>query len=173
MACIIQDCYPDICPRPCIDVRNEPCISSCGDSTAVVYAPPVVVRFPGPTMATCPQDSFVGTVLPNLPVRSGGSSGYGGGAGGSIGSISYGGGYGGGAGSGYGGGYGGGAGGGYGGGAGGGAGGGYGGGAGGGYGGSYGGSYGSGGSRVYSRKSYSSISGGGSSGFNRGNCGPC
>ncbi|XP_039369372.1 scale keratin-like [Mauremys reevesii] len=165
-----QGCIPDICPRPCIDVRNEPCISSCGDSTAVVYAPPVVVRFPGPTMATCPQDSFVGTALPNLPFRAVGSPVAGGGFSGSIGSGgSYSGGFGGGYSGGYGGGnsvvYGGGAGGGY--------GGGYGGGAGGGYGGCYGGSYGSGGSRGYSRKSYRSISGGGYSGFNSGNCGPC
>ncbi|XP_065276522.1 scale keratin-like [Emys orbicularis] len=169
--CPPQDCYPDICPRPCIDIRNEPCISSCGDSTAVVFAPPVVVRFPGPTMATCPQDSFVGSSLPNLPIRPRGSSG---------GSISYGGGYGGGYRGGnsvvgYGGGFGGstGYGGVYGGGVGGGYGGGYGGGAGSGYGGCYGGSYGSGGSRGYSKKSYRSISGGGYSGFNRGNCGPC
>ncbi|XP_065276557.1 scale keratin-like [Emys orbicularis] len=164
--CPPQDCIPDICPRPYIDVRNEPCISSCGDSTAVVFAPPVVVRFPGPTMATCPQDSFVGSSLPNMPIRAGGSYGSGGGFSGSITSGgSYSGGFGGGYSGGYGGGnsvvYGGGA------------GGGYGGGAGGGYGAGYGGSYGCGGSRGYIRKSYRSISGGGYSGFNRGNCGPC
>ncbi|XP_053867290.1 scale keratin-like [Malaclemys terrapin pileata] len=168
--CPPQDCYPDICPRPCIDVRNEPCISSCGDSTAVVYAPPVVVRFPGPTMATCPQDSFVGTSLPNLPIRPGGSYGNSvvGSGGGFGGSTGYGGIYGGGVGSGYGGGYGAGVGGGYGCGYGGGVGGGYGGGAGAGYGGCYGGSYGSGGSRGYSKNSYRSISGGGSSGVKSG-----
>ncbi|XP_037739444.1 scale keratin [Chelonia mydas] len=164
--CPPQDGYYDICPRPCIDVRNEPCVTSCGDSSAVVYAPPVVVRFPGPTLATCPQDSFVGTALPNLPARPGVPYGSSGGFRGSIGSGgSYGGGYGGDYGGGYGGGnvvaYGGGA------------GGVYGGGAGRGYGGGYGGSYGYGGSCGYSRKSYRSISGGGYSGSGYGNCGPC
>nr|XP_048684705.1 scale keratin-like [Caretta caretta]XP_048684706.1 scale keratin-like [Caretta caretta] len=164
--CPPQDCYYDICPRPCIDVRNEPCVTSCGDSSAVVYAPPVVVRFPGPTLATCPQDSIVGTTLPNLPARPGVPYGSSGGFRGSIGSGgSYGGGYGGDYGGGYGGGnvvvYGSGA------------GGGYGGGAGRGYGGGYGGSYGYGGSCGYSRKSYRSISGGGYSGSGYGNCGPC
>ncbi|KAG6921155.1 keratin [Chelydra serpentina] len=86
-------CYPDICPDPYVDAWNEPCVTSCGDSSAVVYAPPVVVRFPGPILATCPQDSVVGSTLPNLPYGYGGP--YGGGA--------YGGGYG----AGYGGGYGG------------------------------------------------------------------
>ncbi|XP_038239313.1 scale keratin-like [Dermochelys coriacea] len=156
--CPPQDCYPDIVPRPCIDVRNEPCVTSCGDSSAVVYAPPVVVRFPGPTLATCPQDSIVGTTLPYLPARPGISYGSGGDFRGSIGSGgSYGGGYGGD----YGGGYGGGnivV---------------YGGGARGGYGGGYGGSYGYGGSCGYSRKSYRTISGGGYSGSSYGNCGPC
>ncbi|XP_037739439.1 scale keratin [Chelonia mydas] len=164
--CPPQDGYYDICPRPCIDVRNEPCVTSCGDSSAVVYAPPVVVRFPGPTLATCPQDSFVGTTLPNLPARPGVPYGSSGGFRGSIGSGgSYGGGYGGDYGGGYGGGnvvvYGSGA------------GGVYGGGAGRGYGGGYGGSYGYGGSCGYSRKSYRSIVGGGYSGSGYGNCGPC
>ncbi|XP_038239076.1 scale keratin-like [Dermochelys coriacea] len=165
--CPPEDCYYDICPRPCIDVRNEPCVTSCGDSSAVVYAPPVVVRFPGPTLATCPQDSIVGTTLPNLPARAGVPYSSGGGFRGSIGSgVTYGGGYGGGYNGGgywggngvvYGGGYNGG----------------YGSGAWGGYGGGYGGSYGSGGSCGYSRKSYRSISGGRYSGSGYGNCGPC
>ncbi|CAM4707246.1 unnamed protein product, partial [Caretta caretta] len=86
-------CCPDICPDPCAYVCNEPCITSCGDSSAVIFAPPVVVRFPGPTLATCPQDSFVGTTIPNLPYRSG--AGFGGGVGGGVG-VGDGGGYGGG-----------------------------------------------------------------------------
>ncbi|CAM4694864.1 unnamed protein product, partial [Eretmochelys imbricata] len=91
-------CYPDICPDPYVDAWNEPCVTSCGDSSAVVYAPPVVVRFPGPILATCPQDSVVGSTLPNLPYGYGGL--YGGGSfGGSVGS---GGAYGGGSGAGYG-----------------------------------------------------------------------
>ncbi|CAM4693520.1 unnamed protein product, partial [Lepidochelys olivacea] len=83
---------PDICPDPCAYVCNEPCITSCGDSSAVVFAPPVVVRFPGPTLATCPQDSFVGTTIPNLPYRPGGGFGDGVGVVGSVGG-GYGGGY--------------------------------------------------------------------------------
>ncbi|XP_037739434.1 scale keratin-like [Chelonia mydas] len=167
--CPPQDGYYDICPRPCIDVRNEPCVTSCGDSSAVVYAPPVVVRFPGPTLATYPQDSIVGTTLPNFPyISSGGfrgSIGSGGSYGGVYGGGYNGGGYGGGNGVVYGGGYNGGY--------GGGAGGVYGGGAGRGYGGGYGSSYGYGGSCGYSRKSYRSILGGGYSGSGYGNCGPC
>ncbi|XP_030398280.1 scale keratin-like [Gopherus evgoodei] len=100
-------CYPDICPDPYVNAWNEPCITSCGDSSAVVYAPPVVVRFPGPILATCPQDSVVGSTLPNLLNGYGGP--YGGGSfSGSVGSGgAYGGGYGGGYGAGYGSGYGG------------------------------------------------------------------
>ncbi|NXV80817.1 KRFJ protein, partial [Atlantisia rogersi] len=41
-----------------------PCVTSCGDSTAVVYAPPVVVNFPGPILSSCPQESYVGTSFP-------------------------------------------------------------------------------------------------------------
>ncbi|NXP56377.1 KRFB protein, partial [Heliornis fulica] len=53
------------CPRPytwgsCL----EPCLVSCGDSRAVVYAPPVVVTFPGPILSSCPQESIVGTSFP-------------------------------------------------------------------------------------------------------------
>ncbi|NXI59943.1 KRSC protein, partial [Chloroceryle aenea] len=38
-----------------------PCVESCADSTAVVYAPPVVITFPGPILSSCPQQSYVGT----------------------------------------------------------------------------------------------------------------
>ncbi|NXE57512.1 KRFJ protein, partial [Casuarius casuarius] len=55
---------PVICPEPCARAWNEPCVTSCGDSRAVVYAPPVVVTFPGPILSSCPQESYVGTVLP-------------------------------------------------------------------------------------------------------------
>uniref|UniRef100_A0A8C0QHJ1 Uncharacterized protein n=1 Tax=Chelonoidis abingdonii TaxID=106734 RepID=A0A8C0QHJ1_CHEAB len=71
------------CTNPYVDAWNEPCVTSCGDSSAVVYAPPVVVRFPGPILATCPQDSIVGSTLPTLPYGYGGP--YGGGSfGGSV-----------------------------------------------------------------------------------------
>ncbi|NXU81122.1 KRFA protein, partial [Oreotrochilus melanogaster] len=52
------------CPEPNVHACNEPCISSCPDSRAIVYAPPVVVTFPGPIISSCPQHSLVGTVLP-------------------------------------------------------------------------------------------------------------
>ncbi|KFV98044.1 Scale keratin, partial [Fulmarus glacialis] len=42
----------------------EPCVASCGDSRAVVYAPPVVLTFPGPILGSCPQESYVGTSFP-------------------------------------------------------------------------------------------------------------
>uniref|UniRef100_A0A8C3TGF0 Keratin n=1 Tax=Chelydra serpentina TaxID=8475 RepID=A0A8C3TGF0_CHESE len=61
-----SSCYPDICPDPCVVARNEPCITSCGGSTAVVYPPPVSVLFPGPTLSTYPQhtESVVGSSAP-------------------------------------------------------------------------------------------------------------
>ncbi|XP_062453584.1 beta-keratin-related protein-like [Rhea pennata] len=52
------------CPAPYTDAWNEPCVTSCGDSRAVVYPPPVVVTFPGPILSSCPQESFVGTSAP-------------------------------------------------------------------------------------------------------------
>uniref|UniRef100_A0A8C8SP99 Keratin n=1 Tax=Pelusios castaneus TaxID=367368 RepID=A0A8C8SP99_9SAUR len=76
---------PNICPDPYADAWNEPCVTSCGDSSAVVYPPPVLVRFPGPILATCPQDSIVGTTLPNVPYGYGSS--YGGGSSGGL--VSY------------------------------------------------------------------------------------
>ncbi|KFP75546.1 Beta-keratin-related protein, partial [Acanthisitta chloris] len=52
------------CPQPFVDAQNEPCVTSCEDSRAVVYPPPVVITFPGPILSTCPQESFVGTAVP-------------------------------------------------------------------------------------------------------------
>ncbi|NWI27432.1 KRFA protein, partial [Sula dactylatra] len=74
------------CPQPYVNCWNEPCISSCGDSRAIVYAPPVVVTFPGPIISSCPQESFVGTAMPEIEgmgssFGSGGSFGYGGSSG--------------------------------------------------------------------------------------------
>ncbi|NXL89830.1 KRSC protein, partial [Alectura lathami] len=63
------------CPQPYVNSYNEPCVSSCGDSRAIVYAPPVVVTFPGPIISSCPQESLVGTALPEI----GGGGSYGGG----------------------------------------------------------------------------------------------
>ncbi|NXL52949.1 KRFJ protein, partial [Podilymbus podiceps] len=84
------------CSYPYVDAWNQPCVTSCGDSRAVVYAPPVVVTFPGPILSSCPQESFVGTSFPTpiggFPMprgsfESGGSFGAGGsyGEGGSLG----------------------------------------------------------------------------------------
>ncbi|NWV12813.1 KRSC protein, partial [Ptilonorhynchus violaceus] len=53
------------CSQPCAYSRSlEPCVASCGDSRAVVFAPPVVLTFPGPTLSSCSQESVVGTSLP-------------------------------------------------------------------------------------------------------------
>ncbi|NXS50894.1 KRFA protein, partial [Balaeniceps rex] len=47
------------CPQPFANTWNQPCVTSCGDSRAVVYPPPVVITFPGPILSSCPQESFV------------------------------------------------------------------------------------------------------------------
>uniref|UniRef100_A0A8C3INB1 Keratin n=1 Tax=Chrysemys picta bellii TaxID=8478 RepID=A0A8C3INB1_CHRPI len=78
LSCRPSPCYPDICPDPCVVARNEPCITSCADSTAVVYPPPVSVLFPGPILSSSPQHSLVGSTLPALPYGARGS--FGGGA---------------------------------------------------------------------------------------------
>ncbi|NWI19225.1 KRFJ protein, partial [Crypturellus soui] len=52
------------CPQPLADAWNEPCVTSCGDSRAVIYPPPVVVTFPGPILSSCPQQSVVGSAAP-------------------------------------------------------------------------------------------------------------
>ncbi|NXH19062.1 KRFA protein, partial [Bucco capensis] len=62
------------CPQPWVNYWNEPCVSSCGDSRAIVYAPPVVVTFPGPIISTCPQECIVGSSMAEE-----GGMGYGGG----------------------------------------------------------------------------------------------
>uniref|UniRef100_A0A7M4FZP4 Keratin n=1 Tax=Crocodylus porosus TaxID=8502 RepID=A0A7M4FZP4_CROPO len=59
-------CCPSvICPKPCVDACNWPCpcITSCSDSRAVVYPPPVAITFPGPILSSCLQESYVGTSL--------------------------------------------------------------------------------------------------------------
>ncbi|NXT36592.1 KRFJ protein, partial [Pelecanoides urinatrix] len=72
------------CTQPCAYSRSlEPCVASCGESRAVVYAPPVVLTFPGPTLSSCSQESIVGTSFPQLygaltPYSSDESSGMGG-----------------------------------------------------------------------------------------------
>ncbi|NWY28618.1 KRFJ protein, partial [Pheucticus melanocephalus] len=70
------------CPQPYADAWSQPCVTSCGDSQAVVYPPPVVITFPGPILSSCPQESIVGTSFPSGAM---GSSGSGGAIGGSYG----------------------------------------------------------------------------------------
>ncbi|NXS49424.1 KRFB protein, partial [Balaeniceps rex] len=72
------------CSQPYVDCQNEPCVRTCGDSRAIVYAPPVVVTFPGPIMSSCPQYSIVGTAIPEIEGHMG-SGGGGMGSGGSCG----------------------------------------------------------------------------------------
>ncbi|NWQ81724.1 KRFA protein, partial [Columbina picui] len=61
------------CPTPYADACNELCVTSCGDSRAVVYPPPVTIVFPGPILSSCPQESFVGS---SAPLGLGSSFGY-------------------------------------------------------------------------------------------------
>ncbi|XP_031462170.1 feather keratin 4-like [Phasianus colchicus] len=62
------------CPQPYADACSQPCITSCGDSRAIVYPPPVVITFPGPILSSCPQESIVGT---SAPLELGSSFGHG------------------------------------------------------------------------------------------------
>ncbi|NXA57118.1 KRFJ protein, partial [Nothocercus julius] len=52
------------CPQPIANAWNQPCVTSCGDSRAVIYPPPVVMTFPGPILSSCPQESVVGSSAP-------------------------------------------------------------------------------------------------------------
>ncbi|NWI51827.1 KRSC protein, partial [Calyptomena viridis] len=53
------------CPEPCAYSRSlGSCVATCGDSRAVVYAPPVPITFPGPILNSCPQESIVGSSFP-------------------------------------------------------------------------------------------------------------
>ncbi|XP_051497185.1 feather keratin Cos1-1/Cos1-3/Cos2-1-like [Apus apus] len=74
--CNFSSCSPCevTCPQPYANAWNQPCVTSCGDSHAVVYPPPVAITFPGPILSTCPQESFVGT---SAPLEIGSSSAYG------------------------------------------------------------------------------------------------
>ncbi|NXU93291.1 KRFD protein, partial [Xiphorhynchus elegans] len=64
------------CPQPVANACNELCVTSCDDSKAVIYPPPVVLTFPGPILSSCPQESFVGSCSPPGFSRSFGSLGY-------------------------------------------------------------------------------------------------
>ncbi|NXW08657.1 KRFJ protein, partial [Fregetta grallaria] len=66
------------CPQPWANACNELCVTSCDDSRAVIYPPPVVLTFPGPILSSCPQESVVGSCGPLGIDRpgSGGCLGY-------------------------------------------------------------------------------------------------
>ncbi|XP_050186290.1 scale keratin-like [Myiozetetes cayanensis] len=68
------------CPQPVANACNELCVTSCEDSKAVIYPPPVVLTFPGPILSSCPQESVVGSCSPpgivGRSFGSGGSLGY-------------------------------------------------------------------------------------------------
>ncbi|KFQ24686.1 Feather keratin 4, partial [Merops nubicus] len=53
------------CPQPIANAWNQPCVTSCGDSRAVIYPPPVVMTFPGPILSSCPQESLVCSSAPS------------------------------------------------------------------------------------------------------------
>ncbi|NXG00527.1 KRFA protein, partial [Sakesphorus luctuosus] len=62
------------CPQPFANAWSQPCVTSCGDSRAVVYPPPVSIVFPGPILSSCPQESIVGS---SAPMGMGVSTGWG------------------------------------------------------------------------------------------------
>ncbi|NXN13043.1 KRFA protein, partial [Indicator maculatus] len=64
------------CPQPLTSSWNQPCVTSCGDSRAVLYPPPVVITFPGPILSSCPQESVVGSSAPAATGGCGGAYGY-------------------------------------------------------------------------------------------------
>ncbi|NXF12856.1 KRFJ protein, partial [Smithornis capensis] len=69
------------CPQPLASAWNQPCVTSCGDSRAVIQPPPVVITFPGPILSSCPQESIVGSSAPlglDRPLGLQGSLVYGG-----------------------------------------------------------------------------------------------
>ncbi|NWS34286.1 KRSC protein, partial [Polioptila caerulea] len=53
------------CPQPVASAWNQPCVTSCGDSQALIHPPPVLVTFPGPILSSCPQQSLVGSSAPS------------------------------------------------------------------------------------------------------------
>lgn len=63
------------CPQPLTNACSELCVTSCEDSKAIIYPPPVVLTFPGPILSSCPQESVVGSCSPPALGRSLGSGG--------------------------------------------------------------------------------------------------
>lgn len=74
---LISSCCWPLCdvmyPQPYADVWNEPCVTSCGDSRAVVYPTPVAITFLGPSSALAPQRAmwaphFQKKYIPAMPL---------------------------------------------------------------------------------------------------------
>ncbi|NXQ19811.1 KRFA protein, partial [Peucedramus taeniatus] len=63
------------CLQPVASAWSQPCVTSCGDSRAVIHPPPVVITFPGPILSSCPQESIVGSSFPAGMGNSFGSGG--------------------------------------------------------------------------------------------------
>ncbi|XP_010189701.1 PREDICTED: feather keratin 3-like [Mesitornis unicolor] len=53
------------CSQPYTNACNELCVTSCNDSRAVIYPPPVFLTMPGPVLSSCPQNSLVTCGVPN------------------------------------------------------------------------------------------------------------
>nr|XP_021138774.1 feather beta keratin [Columba livia] len=81
-------CLPSSCsPRPLATSCNQPCFRRCGDSTAVIQPPTVMVTLPGPILSSYPQNTTVGSTASaavgsylrccGVPVCSGGPRGLG------------------------------------------------------------------------------------------------
>ncbi|XP_027522040.1 beta-keratin-related protein-like [Corapipo altera] len=81
-------CLPSSCgPRPLATSCNQPCLRRCGDSTAVIQPPTVVITLPGPILSSYPQNTAVGSTASaavgsylrccGIPVCSGGGRGLG------------------------------------------------------------------------------------------------
>ncbi|NXB00724.1 KRFB protein, partial [Cnemophilus loriae] len=62
-------------PQPLASACSQPCVTSCGDSKAIIFPPPVVLTFPGPILSSCPQESAVGSCSHLALGRSFGSGG--------------------------------------------------------------------------------------------------
>ncbi|NXY22090.1 KRFJ protein, partial [Atrichornis clamosus] len=81
MSCCGELCAPSgspaevTWPQPLTSACHELCVTSCHDSKAVIYPPPVVLTFPGPILSSCPQESMVGSCSPLQAGRAFGPAG--------------------------------------------------------------------------------------------------
>ncbi|NXU48960.1 KRFJ protein, partial [Turnix velox] len=55
-------CLPSSCgPRPLAASCTQPCFRRCGDSTAVIQPPTVLVTIPGAILSSYPQSTALGS----------------------------------------------------------------------------------------------------------------